>query len=262
MCGIAGYSLRAEDHPSTTYDLLNNHLAKLSHRGPDDMGLFQDDSFGIGLVHRRLSIIDTSSLGHQPMCSNCGQVILVFNGEIYNYKSLRSELIQSGYLFNGNSDTEVLLNSYLQARDHDFKGLYSFSSVLRRLNGIFSFALWDSTLDTLIVARDAFGVKPFYYINSDDEFHFSSEIKSLQFGNSYDYQSLDRYLTYVWSPGNSTCSSSIKKLGPGEIMYISNGSIVQHFHGTLYLYLVHLNLQLNPISPNLFLPLNFSSSSC
>ncbi len=229
MCGIAGFSLFVDSDSSSTPNVLANHERVLSHRGPDDSGSYEDHSSGIGLVHRRLSIFDTSSLGHQPMISICRQVVLIFNGEIYNFKSLRSELIQLGYSFVGNSDTEVLLNCYLQARDNDFNGIYSLSSVLRRLNGIFSFALWDSSLDSLIVARDAFGVKPFYYVNSDNGFHFSSEIKSFSSDHSLDYQSLDRYLSFLWSPGNSTISASVHKLGPGEVMYISKGLISQHF---------------------------------
>lgn len=229
MCGIAGFSLSTQCDSSTKTHILNNHLDVLSHRGPDDLGCFQDNLFGIGLIHRRLSIIDTSSLGHQPMISHCRQVVLVFNGEIYNFKQLRAELIHLGYSFTGNSDTEVLLNCYLQARDHDFNGLYSFSSVLSRLNGIFSFALWDSSLDSLILARDAFGVKPLYYINSDEGFHFSSEFKSFESNHSLNAESINRYLTFLWSPGNSTCSTTVKKLGPGEIMYVSHGSILQHY---------------------------------
>ena len=229
MCGIAGYSFKTGSGFTDSASLLDHHSQILSYRGPDDTGFYQDPEYGIGLVHRRLSIVDTSSLGHQPMVSDCGDVVLVFNGEIYNFTSLRSELIQSGYIFKSQTDTEVLINCYLQCRDHGFNGLYSISSMLKRLNGIFSFALWDSSLHTLMVVRDAFGVKPLYYSSQNDCFHFTSELKSLPGTFHVDHAALDRYLTFLWCPGTSTAAQEVKKLGPGEVLFVADGVVKDHY---------------------------------
>jgi len=229
MCGIAGYSFKTGSDFDDSASLLDHHSQILSYRGPDDSGIYHDPEYGIGLVHRRLSIVDTSSLGHQPMVSDCGDVVLVFNGEIYNFASLRSELIQSGYIFKSQTDTEVLINCYLQCRDHGFNGLYSISSMLQRLNGIFSFALWDSSLHTLMVVRDAFGVKPLYYSSQNDCFHFASELKSLPGTFHVDHAALDRYLTFLWCPGTSTAAQEVKKLGPGEVLFVADGVIKDHY---------------------------------
>ena len=190
-----------------------------SHRGPDDKGLYFDHSSGIGLGHSRLSIIDTSSLGHQPMKSNDETVILVFNGEIYNYKHLYAELISKGFVFRGDSDTEVLLNLYL----------YEGESMLQRLEGIFSFAIWDSQKNRLFIARDALGVKPLYYRSNDNYFAFASELKALiklvPEEPELDFLSLHRYLSYLWCPGAGTPLKSFFKLQPGEAIFVNEGCI-------------------------------------
>jgi len=125
----------------------------LEHRGPDDSGQFVDASAGIGLGHRRLSIIDLSPLGSQPMASDDGSVVLAFNGEIYNYRELRRKLEAKGIEFRGHSDTEVLLRLYLAEGE----------AMLTRLNGVFAFALWDARTEIMLLVRDALGVKPLYY---------------------------------------------------------------------------------------------------
>lgn len=199
MCGIAGISLSF----GSSYDFssLNEAVAALAHRGPDDAGVFEDLSNGIGLAHTRLSILDTSLHGHQPMVSEDGRVVLVFNGEIYNFRQLRSELEREGHIFYGNSDTEVLLRLYIDCR---VKGA-NLSATLRRLNGIFAFALWDAEKGALLLVRDALGVKPLYIYSDQGVIAFASEIKALKKLVSdlgkLDIISIDRYMTYLWCPG-------------------------------------------------------------
>jgi len=213
MCGIVGFQGEC-----SIQDLVSAKSA-IAHRGPDDFGLFEDNAHRVGLAHTRLSILDLSPHGHQPMVSQDGKVVLVFNGEIYNFRELRFELLSKGYTFKGHSDTEVLLNLYLAEGE----------SMLSMLNGVFSFALWDADLCALFVARDALGVKPLYYYSDDSVFAFSSEIKALKhivtdFGD-IDAASIDRYLTYLWCPGEGTPVVNIKKLGPGEAVWVLDGKV-------------------------------------
>jgi len=223
MCGIAGYS--GDQHCKKLVDL----VVSLHHRGPDTSGLFQDPTQEIGLVHTRLSIIDMTAHGHQPMAGANGQVVLIFNGEIYNFLELRTELEHKGYRFNGHSDTEVLLKLYLEYRSFS-NGVHT---MLRRLNGIFAFALWDADRGELLLARDALGVKPIYYSSDDQSFAFSSEIKALLplFGafRNLDTAAIDRYLSFLWCPGEGTPSSQVRKLPPGEALWVKEGRIVERF---------------------------------
>ncbi|WP_256091618.1 asparagine synthase (glutamine-hydrolyzing) [Candidatus Thiosymbion oneisti] len=198
-------------------DALRRGAALLAHRGPDDSGLHVDKTAGIGLGHTRLSILDLSPHGHQPMLSGDGQVALVFNGEIYNFRELRKELEAKGYDFRGHSDTEVLLNLYLDQGE----------AMLPRLNGIFAFAMWDRRKGTLLVARDGLGVKPLYYAESPQGFVFASEIKALlpllPQGRELDVLSLHRYLGFLWCPGDGTPIKPVRKLQPGEAMVVRQG---------------------------------------
>lgn len=215
MCGIAGFVNGGNQ--STLWQMLKNQI----HRGPDDTGVYLDSQSGVGLAHCRLAILDPSPLGHQPMESLDGSVILVFNGEIYNFLELRKELIDKGFQFRGNSDTEVLLNLYLSQGE----------SMLSRLNGIFAFALWDTRHQSLFIARDALGVKPLYYTNKPDYFAFASEIKALSpllpSTPSLDHESLHRYLTFLWCPGRGTPLQSVSKLLPGEAITVTKGVVRQ-----------------------------------
>jgi len=221
MCGIVGYSGAGDGAK------LNAGLLKIAHRGPDDSGIFLDKRAAIGLGHTRLSILDLTSSGHQPMMSADGEVALVFNGEIYNFSELRHELEERGVSFRGTSDTEVLLQLYL-TEGHDFE------LMLRRMNGIFAFAIWDSCRQKLLVARDAFGVKPLYFSEAGDCFLFSSEIKALlplmlksPQHSDLDHDALYRYLTFLWSPGSGTPIKSVRKLGPGEAIIVERGRVAQ-----------------------------------
>ena len=217
MCGILG-CFGAFDT-----NALKSGLLALNHRGPDDSGLHVDKTAGIGLGHTRLAVIDLSPLGRQPMLSGDGQVVLTFNSEIYNFKALRKELEAKGHVFRGHSDTEVLLNLYLDQGE----------AMLPRLNGIFAFALWDGRKGALLVARDGLGVKPLYYAESPQGFAFASEIKALlpllPPGRELDVASLHRYLGFLWCPGDGTPIRSVRKLQPGEAIMVRQGRIVRRW---------------------------------
>lgn len=162
MCGICG--IIRFDHQTVEVSSIKQMMEKQKHRGPDDEGIFIDNNVGLGFV--RLSIIDLSISGHQPMTDNANRYVIVFNGEIYNYIELREELIAQGITFRSNSDTEVLLNMYIK---------YG-KACLDKLNGMFAFVIYDKQTKDVFAARDRFGVKPFYYYTDDKAFYFASEI--------------------------------------------------------------------------------------
>lgn len=218
MCGIVGFS--GDVNKAT----LQSAVEAIAHRGPDDTGIFVDENACVGLGHSRLSILDLSSLGHQPMLNDDGSVAIVFNGEIYNFPDIKKELEQDGYNFSGGSDTEVLLNLYL--RDGE--------SMLSQLNGVFSFVIWDARSESLLIARDSFGVKPLYYYSSGNRFAFASEIKALLHilpeEKELDVEAINRYLTFLWCPGKGTPLRSVKKLSPGEAMIIRKGCVLRQWN--------------------------------
>jgi len=213
MCGIAGFLGKFDEI------LLNDMGATIAYRGPDDSGLYFDQKNEIGLVHRRLAIIDTSISGHQPFWDSTRKAVIVFNGEIYNYKKIRSDLVDKGFIFRSSSDTEVLVNLYLH---------YG-REMLSVLNGIFAFALWDSRDNSLFLARDGVGVKPLYYSQTPKGFLFASELKAILKDESIDLalnpEAVHSYLTYLWSPAPHTILSSVKKLEPGHALIVKNGMI-------------------------------------
>ena len=229
MCGIAGLST-APGHSVHT-GRLEAARAALAHRGPDDCGVFEDRSRGVGLVHTRLSILDLSPSGHQPMLSADGRVALVFNGEIYNFRELRAGLEAKGHRFRGGSDTEVLLHLYLAQRETGCLSASDIGSMLRRLNGIFAFALWDADRGELLLARDALGVKPLYIQQGRTGVAFASEIKALPAEPlRVDAAAVERYLTFLWCPGEGTPALEVRKVGPGEAIKVSDGAIRERFH--------------------------------
>lgn len=222
MCGIAGAAFK----PGLfNRGQLNNRLIRaaraLFHRGPDDCGTYIDEINEIGLAHTRLSIIDISESGHQPMFTENKDICIVFNGEIYNFEELRKELLALGYVFNGLSDTEVLLKMYAE---------YGIN-FLDRLNGIFALSIFDKLTQTMYLARDHFGVKPLYVCTDNEGVYFGSEIKAINCLNSgiktIDISSICNYLQYLWCPGSGTPFNEIKKLGPGEFMAIKHGEIIE-----------------------------------
>ena len=211
MCGIAGYSSLSGS--SFYKSWLDQARSRLSHRGPDGYGLFFDDVNGIGLSHTRLAILDTSSFGSQPMHSCDGRWHLVFNGEIYNYRELRQELVSDGITFRGESDTEVLLALW-QQRGPD---------CLPQLKGMFAFAIWDSLECDLFLVRDPYGVKPLFYVQLPQGLFFASEAKALvpllSSPSGLDPDSLLRQLSYLWCPGPGTLHPSVTSLEPGCLLY-------------------------------------------
>ncbi len=219
MCGIAGYAGRHDP------GLLAAMSCRIAHRGPDGAGQWSDAEARIGLAHRRLSIIDTSIAAAQPMLSCNGRYVVVFNGEIYNFRELAAELIGRGYDLNTHSDTAVLAPLY------DLHG----EAMLSRLNGMFAFAVYDRTRRELLVARDAFGVKPLYYHRSGAVLLFASELRALLADSGLD-RSLDAgaiadYLTHLWSPGERTPLRAVAKLPPGHLIRVRAGGIeIERWH--------------------------------
>ncbi|MBQ1515927.1 MAG: asparagine synthetase B, partial [Lachnospiraceae bacterium] len=161
MCGIAGIVTK-EEHKRETAERMSERIA---HRGPDGAGMYVDED--IALAHRRLSIIDLEG-GAQPMYNEDGSLVVVFNGEIYNYRVLREELLAAGHVFGTNSDTEVLLHGFEEWGDE----------LPTKLRGMFAFAIWDIAKKELFLARDHFGIKPLYYAQMGGAFFFASEIKA------------------------------------------------------------------------------------
>jgi len=215
VCGICGkVGLTPESKvDATTVDRMTRTLA---HRGPDDMGLYASDIAVLG--HTRLSIIDLSS-GKQPICNETRTVWIVFNGEIYNFKELRKELIAHGHIFSTNTDTEVIVHLYEQFGE----------AAIPKLRGMFAFALWDSNQKALVLARDRVGIKPLYYTIMRDHILFGSEIKSLLADPSVprepDPGVIDTFLSCLYTPGDATLLRGIRKLPPGHYLVLKNGRI-------------------------------------
>lgn len=215
MCGITGIWAFNEVGQFQLTNLLKS-TQSLTHRGPDDQGVFNNQFVGLG--HRRLSIIDTSKAGHQPMSSSDGRYQLVFNGEIYNYQILRQTLQSQGVQFDSGSDTEVLLQLLI----HEGK------SALQKLNGFFALAFYDVESNNLMIARDRFGIKPLLYFQDDFKFLFASELQAvLAYGieTEVDYSALNYYLQLNYTPAPLTMVNGVKKLLPGEMIEIDNGKI-------------------------------------
>jgi asparagine synthase (glutamine-hydrolysing) len=210
MCGIVGYF--SHDQSERLSGCIDDASQVLSHRGPDDAGTYRDASNGVGLGHRRLSIIDLSAAGHQPMASTDGKYVIAFNGEIYNFVKIRQDLQQLGYKFNSHSDTEVILNAYRQW------GL----ACLERFVGMFAFAIWDNVEKRIFAARDRIGIKPFYYFFKDGTLIFASELKALMafrgFPRSIDDEALALYFHYQYVPAPRTIFSDTYKLLPGHYL--------------------------------------------
>ncbi len=213
MCGICGY---VGDHRP---ELLGAMCAAMSHRGPDDQGVWHDEPARVGLGQRRLSIIDLSPAGHQPMTNEDGSVWITFNGEIYNFQELREDLLQRGHVFRSRTDTEVLVHLY-EEHGHD---------MLHLLNGMFALGLWDAKKRELLVAKDHVGIKPMYYWQNGGALYFSSEIKSLLrvpgIPREIDPHALEDFLTFLWVPGEHTMLREIKKLEPGHRLIWRDGQV-------------------------------------
>jgi len=227
MCGIAGvFQFNDIKVDATKAQLMCDVMA---HRGPDGEGAWSNQSNSIRLLHRRLSIIDLSDAASQPMISDDASTIIAFNGEIYNYIEIRNELIGLGVSFKTNSDTEVLLKSYLQW------GV----KCLSHLNGMFAFAIWDDTKQELFCARDRFGEKPFHYYYSDDCIVFASEIKSIKAylpNIKIDRLKLQNYLDECFVMDNTTTFfENINALDPASYLIVSKNKFEKHVYWNIEL---------------------------
>jgi asparagine synthase (glutamine-hydrolysing) len=223
MCGIAGFAgnvtngwTRGSEAAELTRALLHRMCAAIRHRGPDDEGLHVAPGVGLGM--RRLSIIDLAT-GGQPIHNEDGTVWVVFNGEIYNYPDLRTQLEARGHRFYTASDTETIVHAYEEWGEEAFS----------RLRGMFGIALWDSRDATLLLARDRVGIKPLHYAVCGDRLYFGSEIKSILAGDArppaLDLEALDHYLSFLYTPRDGSIFAGIRKLPPGHVLRWRNGSL-------------------------------------
>ena len=215
MCGISG-KVNVDGNP-VERAILQRMTAVLSHRGPDDEGIFIDGSVGLG--HRRLSIIDLSPSGHQPMSNEDGTIWIVYNGEIYNFTALKADLIAKGHVFRSQCDTEVIIHLY---EEHG-------PACLQYLRGMFAFAIWDGRERQLFLARDRAGKKPLYYHHGAHTFLFSSEIKGILQDESAvkrpDHVAIHHYLTYQDVPSPWTAFEGIRKVPPAHYMIVKDGKV-------------------------------------
>ena len=209
MCGITGFNWEDKE-------LIRGMSSLIQHRGPDGEGVYTDDNISLG--HRRLSIIDLSSAGSQPMCNEEGNLWLTYNGEIYNFLELRELLEKKGHKFKSNTDTEVIIHAYEEWGNN----------CLQRFNGMFAFAIWDSKKNKLFLARDRLGIKPLYYYWNGDKFIFASEIKSIllhDINREVNKTAAKNYFNLRYIPGEETLFQGIKKLLPGHTLTLHNKEI-------------------------------------
>ncbi|WP_305804534.1 asparagine synthase (glutamine-hydrolyzing) [Stenotrophomonas sp. YIM B06876] len=221
MCGLAGMLLPVARQQEQVLSALAGAMGDaLAHRGPDDRGVWVDAAEGVALAHRRLSILDLSPLGHQPMASADGRYQLAYNGEIYNFAALRTELEAVGHGFRGHSDTEVLLAAIMQ---------WGLEMALQRCNGMFAIALWDRQQRCLSLARDRVGKKPLYYGWAGDALVFGSELKALwqhpDFDNGIDRDALTLLLRLDYIPAPHCIHERAFKLMPGRILRLDAASV-------------------------------------
>ena len=210
MCGICGFNWKDEQ-------LAREMAGRITHRGPDQEGVFTDDR--ASLAFRRLSIIDLSENGAQPMANEDGTVQLVFNGEIYNFQELREQLTQKGHTFKSRTDSEVIIHAYEEYGD----------SCVDHLRGMFGFAIYDRTQNRFLLARDRIGIKPLYYTFQNGRFLFASEIKSIladpQVNRQVNHQALYDYLGFEFVPAPQTMFADIHKLPAGHLLVFENGQV-------------------------------------
>ncbi|MBR3417105.1 MAG: asparagine synthase (glutamine-hydrolyzing) [Oscillospiraceae bacterium] len=224
MCGIIGFSGRIDNADA----VLSEMMEKIRHRGPDAGGKYLNGEIALG--HRRLSIIDITEQGDQPIFNEDRSMVLVFNGEIYNYKEIREQLLAAGHTFRTETDSEVLIHGYEE---------YG-TELLNKLRGMFSFVIWDEKQKTLFGARDFFGIKPMYYAEMGGSFLFGSEIKAFlphpHFKKELNPDVLEQYLTFQYSPTEDTFFKGVKKLPAAHYFIYQDGKLTVerywdvHFH--------------------------------
>ncbi|HKW75339.1 MAG TPA: asparagine synthase (glutamine-hydrolyzing) [Terriglobales bacterium] len=222
MCGIAGFWL-SKPAPEPAPEILERMACAIEHRGPDDAGYLFEASSGIGLAHRRLSILDLSAEGHQPMESASGRYVIIFNGEVYNFQEIASELGELRW--RGHSDTEVMLEAIER---------WGLDAALQRFIGMFAFALWDRQERKLYLVRDRLGIKPLYYGNIGGNFVFASELKSLRefpgFVGEIDRNALALFMRHDCIPAPHCIYQGISKLAPGSILTLDSASSEPRVH--------------------------------
>src|SRR3989344_7821498 len=235
MCGIVGFNWTDEE-------LLRRMCSVIAHRGPDGEGFYFDNKISLG--HRRLSIIDLSERGKQPMCNEDGTIWITFNGEIYNFQELRKELEKKGHKFKSNTDTEIIIHSYEE---------YGIDC-LQKFNGMFAFCIYDKNKDLMFVVRDFFGIKPVYYYFKDNKFIFASEIKAIIEDKSIkrepNNKAIIEYLTFQNCLDEKTFFKDIFLLLPGEYLIYNNKKLER-----VKYYKEEYNYKSNPDVINNFLQL-------
>jgi len=216
MCGIAGVWDLSKATPQV--NLIREAIlmaSQLEHRGPDDQGHWCDESAGIGLGFQRLSILDLTSSGHQPMASQSGRYVIVFNGEFYNFKEVRESLEATGFIFRGHSDTEVFVEAIAR---------YGVREALEKVNGMFAFALWDREQRALHLVRDRVGVKPLYWGRFGDDIIFGSELKALRSSERWSPKlnkvAAEKFHQFGYIPAPLTIYEGMEKVLPGHGMSI------------------------------------------
>ena len=215
MCGIAGFFGLGPLAGDEATENLRRMAQTIAHRGPDGEGIWHDAAAGIGLAHRRLAIIDLSPLGAQPMQSTSGRMVISFNGEIYNYRALRSDLERTGRPFRSASDTEVLLEAI---------ECWGMEAALQRARGMFAFALWDRQERSLYLARDRFGEKPLHFGQFGGAMLFGSELKALRAHSAWNAQlnrdALALMLRHYYIPAPHSIYAGVRKVLPGSFVRI------------------------------------------
>ena len=224
MCGICGFFNPNHFTSKEKMQSVSHRMTEaLIHRGPDDVGFWTDEKTGVALGHRRLSIQDLSSQGHQPMTSVCDRFVMSYNGEIYNFQEIRKELEHHGFQFRGHSDTEVLLGAITE---------WGLEKTLRQIIGMFAIALWDCKQETLTLVRDPVGKKPLYYGWCNNTFLFGSELKALrahpEFNQPIDPDALGLFIKYSWVPSPYCIYQGIRKLPPGHLVTIHSQSTIDN----------------------------------
>jgi asparagine synthase (glutamine-hydrolysing) len=246
MCGICGFIVQGRQPSVDCKNLLVPMTRSLSHRGPDNEGYYcaENERATVGLGHRRLSVIDLSEKANQPLGNEDESIIVVFNGEIYNYAKLASDLKARQHILKSRSDTEVINHLYEEYN----------TQCVDRLDGMFAFALFDRKRNRLFLARDRMGIKPLFYAHKGKNIYFASEIKALllssEISRQIDLESLDSYLTFGYIPGERTIFKDIKKLPPASHLVFENGKVTISSYWSID-YLPKINLNENEISEHL-----------
>ena len=224
MCGFVGFKNTPE--VASPQNVIKAMADRIIHRGPDDADYYVDDQVSLGF--RRLSIIDLEG-GRQPILNEDGTKVLVFNGEIYNFQSLREDLLEKGHVFKTRTDSETILHGYEE---------YG-KDILQKLRGMFAFVIWDKEKQLLFGARDIFGIKPFYYYKNGDQFFFGSEIKSFLshpcFVKELDEEKIPEYLSYEYIPYENTIFKNVYKLPGAHCLTYRDGRLkVERYYSIQY----------------------------